>query len=88
MFRERCLEGIEVTEAGRRMVHHNPILVTALNRAIGYEQAAALARESAASGRTVRELAKERTDLSQSQLDDLLDPVRMCGDRGRRRRPS
>lgn len=88
MFREKCLEEIEVTEAGGRIVHHNPILATALNRAIGYEQAAALAKESAATGRTVRELAEERTDLSQSQLDDLLDPPRMCGDGGRHRRPS
>lgn len=85
MFRERCLEGTEVTDEGGRRVRKNPILATALNAAIGYETAAKIAKESAASGRTVKEVALEQTDLSETQLDDLLDPAKLCGDGGAQR---
>ncbi len=85
MFRERCLQGLEVTEQGGRLVHQNPILATALNRAIGYETAAKIAKESAASGRTVKEIAQEMTSLTADQLDKLLDPSALCGEEGRQR---
>ncbi len=82
MFRERCLEGAEVTEQGAKMVQMNPILATALNEAVGYETAAKIAKESAASGRTVKEVALECTELSGEELDGLLDPAKLCGDGG------
>ena len=66
-------------------MHKNPILATALNAEIGYETAAALAKESAATGRTVRELAEEKTDVAPERLAELLDPARLCGDGGRDR---
>lgn len=83
MFRTRCLEGMTVTGEGSRLVHKNPILATALNRAIGYEAAAKIAKEAASSGRTVREIAAEQTELSGEQLDELLDPTRLCGEWGK-----
>ena len=46
------------------MVEKGLMLVTALAPAIGYEQAAALAKEARATGRTIRDLARERTCLS------------------------
>ncbi len=85
MFRENCLEGMEVTVEGAKQVHRNPILATALNRAVGYEVAAKIAKESAASGRSVKEVALELTDLGASELDGLLDPGGLCGQMGRRR---
>lgn len=85
MFRERCLEGVEVTEAGAQQVMKNPILATALNAAVGYETAAKIAKQSAATGKTVKEVALELTDLDAAQLDELLDPARLCGDQGRTR---
>ncbi|MEM7200379.1 MAG: class II fumarate hydratase [Planctomycetota bacterium] len=83
MFRKRCLEGLEVSEAGAEQVQQNPILATALNGAIGYEAAAAIAKESAASGRTVREIAAEQTDLAADELDRLLDPAKLAGGWGK-----
>ncbi|MEO0478444.1 MAG: class II fumarate hydratase [Planctomycetota bacterium] len=85
MFRERCLEDLEITETGGKLVEMNPILATALNAEIGYETAAAIAKESAKTGRTVKEIAKEKTDLSDEQLNDLLDPAKLCGDGGQSR---
>jgi fumarate hydratase class II len=53
------------------------MLVTALAPEIGYDAAAALAKEAYATGRTIRELARERTSLSESELDRILDPAAM-----------
>ncbi|MBT8077181.1 MAG: class II fumarate hydratase [Gammaproteobacteria bacterium] len=55
----------------------NPILVTALNPVIGYELGAAVAKKAYAEGRPVKEVAKEMTDLSNEELDRLLDPARL-----------
>lgn len=52
----------------------NPILVTALNPVIGYEKGAAVAKKAYAEGRPVKEVAKELTDLTDEELDRLLDP--------------
>ncbi len=53
----------------------NPILVTAMNRVIGYEKGAAIAKEAYKSGRPVFDVAKEMTDLSDDQIKKLLDPA-------------
>ncbi len=53
----------------------NPILVTALNPVIGYELGAAVAKKAYAEGRAVKEVAKEMTDLTDDELDRLLDPA-------------
>ena len=55
----------------------NPILVTALNPLIGYEKAAALAKEAFASGKTIRELCLEKDVLAEETLKEALDPWRM-----------
>jgi len=51
----------------------NPILVTALNPVIGYEKGAAIAKKAYAERRPVREVAAECTDLSDRELDRLLN---------------
>lgn len=53
----------------------NPILITALNPLIGYEQAAALAKRAYAQGRPIREVAAEATDIATATLDRILDPL-------------
>jgi len=58
-----------------RALGRNPILVTALNPVIGYEKGAAVAKKAYAEGRPVKEVAKEMTDLSDEELDRLLDPA-------------
>ena len=53
----------------------NPILVTALNPVIGYEKGAAVAKKAYAEGRPVKDVAREETDLTNEELDRLLDPA-------------
>ncbi|HLQ37588.1 MAG TPA: lyase family protein, partial [Planctomycetota bacterium] len=85
VFRTRCLAGMRVTDVATGAVHKNPILATALNAKIGYEAAAKLAKEAAASGKTIQELARTRTSLDAATLATLLDPARLCGEWGRSR---
>lgn len=85
MFREFCLAGTTVTEEAQKRVHKNPILATALNKAVGYEVAAKLAKEAAAKGVTIRELAAANTKVPPAELDVLLDPTRLCGEWGKAR---
>ncbi len=76
-FAEQCVSGIEATTVGPEMVEKGLMLGTGLAPAIGYDAAAAIAKEAAASGKTIRETAKLKTDLSDAELDKLLDPEAM-----------
>ena len=76
-FSNQCIKGLKATETGPQMVERGLMLGTALAPAIGYDKAAQIAKEAAASGSTIRETALERTDLSAEDLDALLDPVKM-----------
>ncbi|MEM9690874.1 MAG: class II fumarate hydratase [Pseudomonadota bacterium] len=58
-----------------RALDRNPILVTALNPVIGYELGAAVAKTAYAEGRPVKDVAREMTELSDEELDRLLDPA-------------
>ncbi|MBB1471886.1 class II fumarate hydratase [Luteimonas sp. MC1782] len=53
----------------------NPILVTALNPVIGYEKAAAIAKQAYREGRPVLEVAMEATGMPEARLRALLDPL-------------
>ena len=55
----------------------NPILVTALNGVIGYDAAAAIAKQAYQAGRPIIEVADELTDLGRDELERLLDPVKL-----------
>ena len=55
----------------------NPILVTALNPIIGYEKAAAIAKKAYKLGRPIIEVAYEETDLTEAQLQKLLNPSKL-----------
>jgi len=56
------------------LVGKNPILVTALNRVIGYDLGAKIAKAAYAQRRALKDVALEMTDLSSEELDTLLDP--------------
>jgi len=73
----RCVDGISATDNGPRLVEQGLMLGTALAPRIGYDAAAAIAKEAYASGRTVREVARERTQLPEAELTQLLDPEAM-----------
>ena len=76
-FADQCVEGIEATAVGPDMVEKGLMLGTALAPAIGYDAAAAIAKEAAATGATIREMAKEKTQLTDAELDTLLNPEGM-----------
>jgi fumarate hydratase class II len=56
------------------VVEKTPLLVTALTPVIGYDRAAQIAKQAAAEGRRIKDVAAEQTDLSPAELDRLLDP--------------
>src|ERR1700689_2792482 len=83
LLADRCVDGIVAdVERMRRFAESSPSIVTALNRFIGYEAAAAVAHEALATGRTIREVVisrghVERGDLTEEQLDAALDVLAM-----------
>jgi fumarate hydratase class II len=76
-FASQCVDGITATGNGPRLVELGLMTCTGLVPRIGYDAAAAIAREAFASGRTVRDVALERTRLTEDELDELLDPEAM-----------
>lgn len=83
LLADRTVDGV-TADAGRarRYAESSPSVVTPLNRYIGYEEAAKVAKRSLAEGTTIREtvLAEgyvERGELTLEQLDDALDVLRM-----------
>jgi fumarate hydratase class II len=76
-FSEKCVRGLRATSQGPDLVASGLALVTALAPRIGYDAAAAIAKEAAASGETIMEVAKQRTQLKEAELAQLLDPSRL-----------
>jgi fumarate hydratase class II len=77
---EKAITGFTVNADNiRQPLTRNPILVTALNRVIGYEQGAAIAKRAYAEGRPVLDVAAEMTDLDRAELENLLDPAALTG---------
>jgi fumarate hydratase class II len=72
----RCIAGIEPDVARLDdALARNPILATALNPAIGYERAAAIAKRAYAENRAVFDVALEMSGLTADELRRLLDPA-------------
>jgi len=83
-FRSRCVEGIEANrERCAQMVEHSLAMVTALAPIVGYDRAAEIAKASAESGKTIRELCQEWNVLPVDDLDRVLDPAAMTRPTGR-----
>jgi fumarate hydratase class II len=73
---DKAIAGFTVNRDNiNRALDRNPILVTALNPVIGYELGAAVAKRAYEEGRPVKEVAREMTDLTDAELDRLLDPA-------------
>lgn len=76
---DKAIADFKVNETNiKSALDRNPILVTALNRVIGYEQGAAIAKKAYAEGRAVIDVAAEMTDLSEDELKTLLDPAQLA----------
>jgi fumarate hydratase, class II len=76
-FADQCVAGLTATENGPRLVEQGLAICTALVPEIGYDAAAAIAKEAYRTGKTVREVARERSALSEADLDRILDPAAM-----------
>ena len=77
-FTERCVSGIKANkERCNEMIEKSLAMCTALAPEVGYDVAAAIAKESYKTGKTVREIAREMKIISAARLDELLDPMRM-----------
>jgi fumarate hydratase class II len=74
---DQCVVGIHATERGPQLVEKGLMLATALAPEIGYDRAAEISKEAYKTGRTIREIAREKTDLSEEELDKLLDARKM-----------
>jgi fumarate hydratase class II len=83
LLADRCVSGLEADEERcRRLAEASPSVVTPLNRFIGYEAAAKVAKHAVAQGTTVREAVValgfvERGEVTEQQLDDALDVMAM-----------
>jgi fumarate hydratase class II len=75
---DNAIAGFKVQhQAIEARLSRNPVLVTALNRVIGYELGAKIAKAAYSQNRPLREVAAEMTELSPEQLDRLLDPQQL-----------
>nr|WP_314384323.1 class II fumarate hydratase [uncultured Cardiobacterium sp.] len=77
-FNDHCAVGIEpVPEKIDYFLHHSLMLVTALNRKIGYENAAKVAKTAYKNDKSLRETAIELGLLSGGEFDELVKPEEM-----------
>jgi fumarate hydratase class II len=83
LLADRCVDGITANvEHARELAESSPSIVTPLNRYIGYENAAAVAKSALKQGKTIREVVienghVEKGDLTEEQLDAALDVLSM-----------
>jgi fumarate hydratase class II len=73
---ERCIEGLQATDRGPELVERSPMLATALNPIIGYDEAAKIAKESMRTGRSIRQLARTK-GISEANLNKVLELAKM-----------
>src|SRR5215469_16960044 len=75
---EFCIKGITVNQQRTDYYVRSTVsLATALNPYIGYAKAAEIAKESVKSGRSIIDIARERGDLTEAQIKEVLDPASM-----------
>jgi len=78
LLRTKCVDSIKVNE--KVLAHYMETtvgIVTALNPVIGYEKATELANEAYASGKGILEVIRDKKVLTEQQIADLLDPVKL-----------
>ena len=78
VFQDKCVSGITANRAHcEELVERSMALVTSLAPIIGYDRASEIAKESATTGKTVREISKSKNLMTDSELDKALDPIAM-----------
>jgi len=76
-FSEKLVEGLKATNNGPEMVERGLALCTALVPEVGYDVAAQISHDAFKTNSTVREVAKQKTKLTDEKLKELLDPFKM-----------
>jgi len=77
-FQDKCVSGITANrERCKELVEYSMAMVTSLAPIIGYDRAAEIAKESAKTGKTVREICREKQVLPEADLNRALDPIEM-----------
>src|SRR5215207_3121248 len=80
LLRTKCIDGITTNEQVlSRYMETTVGIVTALNPVLGYEKATELANEAYKSGKGILEIIREKKILTEAQIKDLLDPVKLSG---------
>ncbi|HZC35529.1 MAG TPA: class II fumarate hydratase [Chthoniobacterales bacterium] len=78
VFQDKCVDGIVANrDRCNELVELSMAMVTSLAPIIGYDRAAEIAKQSATTGKTVRQICRERQVLPDDQLERVLDPVEM-----------
>jgi len=77
-FTDKCISGVAAdVQRCNEMIEKSLAMCTALAPEIGYDQAAAIAKESYQTGKTVREIALDKKIIPADRLNEILDPMRM-----------
>lgn len=77
-FNERCAKGLVANkERAEGWLARNPILVTALNPIIGYQNGAAVAKQSLAENRSIKEIVVEKGLMQPEEVEQALDARKM-----------
>ena len=80
MFRKNCIEGVTANEKVLNHYLETTVgIVTALNPVLGYEKTTELAKEALESGKGILELIREKKLLTEEQINKLLDPAALTG---------
>ena len=78
IFADKCIAGLQADEERcQQMIEQSLAMCTSLAPHIGYDAAAAIAKEAYQTGRTVREVALEKQVLPEEKLSEVLDPLQM-----------
>ena len=80
LLRKKCIDGITINE--KELAHYMETtvgIVTALNPVLGYDKATELANEAYKSGKGILEIIREQHILTEQQIQELLDPVKLTG---------
>jgi aspartate ammonia-lyase len=78
VFNDKCVAGITANEKRCEFYAQSTVsLATALNPYIGYAKAAEIVKESVATGRSIIDIARDKKLLTEAEIKEILDPVRM-----------
>ena len=78
VFTDKCIAGITANDKRCDFYAQSTVsLATALNPYIGYAKAAEIVKESVATGRSIIDIARDKKLLSEKEIEEILDPVRM-----------